>query len=121
MRDVITQARRDDPPADANGTTVFEFCFDGAAEFFAGHFPGQPILPGIFQVEMTRTAAEWNLGRTLSVQTVRKAKFLRPVHPGETLRLALKLTPDGDGFLATGRFAVGEQAAGETQLRLQNP
>ena len=115
MREIIDRARLGDPAADC---VTFDFCFESSAEVFAGHFPGQPILPGIFQVEMTRAAAEWKLGRTLAVWAVRKAKFTRPVRPGETLRLSLKLTESAGEYSAAARFSVGEQTAGETQLRL---
>ena len=115
MRETIDQARLGDPMADS---VTVDFCFESSAEVFAGHFPGQPILPGVFQVEMARAAAEWKLGRTLKLLAVRKAKFTRPVRPGETLRLTLKLSENAGEYSATARFSVGDQTAGETQLRL---
>jgi 3-hydroxyacyl-[acyl-carrier-protein] dehydratase len=54
----------------------------------AGHFPGAPILPGVLLLDETLRALEsqeqalasgrWRIGR---------AKFLKPVRPGETLLL----------------------------------
>ena len=111
MREVISRAQRG----------AREFQFDATEPFFAGHFPGQPILPGVFQLEMVRQAAEETLKLPVVIRAVRKAKFQRPIRPGETVRLELKLSEDGDGFLAHARFFVGEQAAGETQLRLGKP
>lgn len=117
LRDVISQARLEGTP----GPGMVDFRFDAELPFFAGHFPGQPILPGIFQIEIARTAAEWSLGQLLVVRTVGKAKFTRPVRPGETLRLTLKLSADGPDHLAQGKFSVGDQSAGEVQLRLGTP
>ena len=96
MRDSISAARIGDPRQNADGTTVFEFKFAAEDPAFAGHFPGRPILPGVFQLEMTRVAAESVLNCLLSVREIRKAKFQRPILPGETVRAELKLsTTDG--------------------------
>ena len=105
MREVIATSRRG----------ALEFHFDVAEPFFAGHFPGQPILPGVFQLEMARQVAEETLQQPVIIRTIQKAKFQRPIRPGETVRLQVKL----DGFLAHARFFVGEQVAGETLMNLE--
>lgn len=72
---------------------------------FAGHFPGQPIVPGVVLLD-------WALGRARQRRpdarswTVVQTKFLRPVGPGAQLVLTLTPTPRG----ALG-FEIGE--AGE--------
>ena len=60
---------------------------------FPGHFPGRPVMPGVLIVEgMAQTAgaicsAAHELGGTKAVLflTIDKAKFRRPVVPGDTL------------------------------------
>jgi acyl-coenzyme A synthetase/AMP-(fatty) acid ligase/3-hydroxymyristoyl/3-hydroxydecanoyl-(acyl carrier protein) dehydratase len=56
-----------------------------------GHFRAQPIVPGVVQLELARSQAlqRWPelKGRTLA--KVLRLKFLRPVRPGEHLRLSL--------------------------------
>jgi 3-hydroxymyristoyl/3-hydroxydecanoyl-(acyl carrier protein) dehydratase len=85
---------------------------------FAGHFPDHPILPGVFQLEMARMAAEWVLNGGLSLQEVVRGKFQRPVLPGETLKLTLKLS-ETDGVVSVrGQFMCGGQPAGEAFLKL---
>jgi 3-hydroxyacyl-[acyl-carrier-protein] dehydratase len=65
---------------------------------FMGHFPGQPVMPGVLVVEaMAQTAgalvaANQGLGdRALQVllMTIDKAKFRKPVVPGDQMRLHL--------------------------------
>ncbi len=59
-----------------------------------GHFPGEPILPGVLLLDETLRAVEatdpacglWRIGR---------AKFLKPVRPGETLELQHEHLPNG--------------------------
>jgi 3-hydroxyacyl-[acyl-carrier-protein] dehydratase len=65
-------------------------------EFFQGHFPGHPVMPGVLIVEsMAQTAAALVI-ETLGAQTgipivyfmsIDNAKFRRPVTPGDQLRI----------------------------------
>ena len=116
LRDAIGAARLGDPRPMADGVTVLEFQFGAEDPTFAGHFPGRPILPGVVQLEMTRLAAEWVLHCPLSVREVRKAKFQRPIVPGETVRAELKLSGNDGVIQARALFSVLGQPAGETVL-----
>ena len=70
-------------------------------QFFQGHFPARPIMPGVLIVEaLAQTAAvavakarESNL-ENLSVffMTIDKCKFRKPVTPGDVLDLHIKRT-----------------------------
>src|ERR1035438_83530 len=62
---------------------------------FRGHFPGKPILPGIFLIEavaqtagvMLGTGAAAEPGATPMLAAVNRFKFLHPVLPGQELRI----------------------------------
>jgi 3-hydroxyacyl-[acyl-carrier-protein] dehydratase len=64
-------------------------------EFFQGHFPGYPIMPGVLVVEamaqaggMLMTAAMPDREKKLVVFSgIERAKFRRPVTPGDQLRI----------------------------------
>lgn len=118
MKSSIAAARVGEPQPNANRTTIFEFCFAANDPVFAGHFPGHPILPGAYQLEMVRVAAELVLQGALAVREIRKAKFQRPILPGETVRLALKLANQNGMIQAHAHFSVIGQPAGEMTLLL---
>jgi 3-hydroxyacyl-[acyl-carrier-protein] dehydratase len=118
MRNSILNARLGGPRQNVNGTTTFEFRFRAGDPVFAGHFPNRPLLPGIFQLELTRLAAESLLNCPLTIREIVKAKFQQPVLPEEILRVDLKLTEKNGTIQARAEFSVGGRMAGETNLLL---
>ena len=118
MRTTILAARTLGPIREADGTFAAEFCFRADDPLFAGHFPHRPMLPGVFQLELARIAAELALDARLVVREISRAKFVRPILPTEKVRASLKLSESQNELLARARFSVGGQPAGETLLRL---
>ncbi len=62
--------------------------------FFQGHFPGQPVMPGVLQMEALAQVAGILLNRLLGGEgtisyfaAIDNARFRRPVVPGDQLRL----------------------------------
>jgi 3-hydroxymyristoyl/3-hydroxydecanoyl-(acyl carrier protein) dehydratase len=74
----------------------------------AGHFPGNPILPGALLLDSIMLAVSRGIGAP-SV-TIQSAKFLRPVRPGDRLRVAWATkgvdTHFSCSFAASGEIAV---------------
>ena len=118
VKDSIANARFGAPRQNADGSTTFEFKFAANDPVFAGHFPGHPILPGVFQLEMVRDAAESVLNCRLGIREIRKSKFQRPILPEEVTRVELKLTEKEGTIEARAGFSVGGQPAGETAMLL---
>ncbi len=66
--------------------------------FFAGHFPGLPIMPGVLIVEaiaqaggaLLLTEVEDRANKIMVFTGIERAKFRRPVGPGDQLRLVGK-------------------------------
>ena len=59
----------------------------------AGHFPGNPLVPGA--VLLDHVAATLAEGRGPRVAGIRSAKFLRPLRAGESCRLRVSQRADG--------------------------
>ena len=80
------------PPAEnPAGEVTAAFCFSPEFRGFQGHFPGNPVLPGIVQILMAEVTAGRENSRVLA--EVARCKFLRPVLPGE--RVHVTATPAG--------------------------
>lgn len=118
MRESILAARVSGPQRNAEGVTTLEFRFRGDDPTFAGHFPTRPVLPGVFQLELVRIAAELVLNSTLAVREITKAKFLRPIAPNDLVRVDLSLVESDDMIQARASFVTGGRLAGEASLRL---
>ncbi len=54
---------------------------------YAGHFPGQPILPGVVLLDAAMHALAKLQGNPAATGQIKSAKFLSPVLPGEPLTL----------------------------------
>jgi beta-hydroxyacyl-ACP dehydratase FabZ len=67
--------------------------------FFVGHFPDFPVMPGVLIVEaMAQTAGvlvlksiEGRENKLVLLATIESARFRRPVVPGDTLRMEMKV------------------------------
>ena len=66
---------------------------------FAGHFPGQPILPGVLLLRFAVDAAAGAAGRPLALVAIRRLRFSAPVLPPAEVRVEFDAKPDGDDRL----------------------
>jgi 3-hydroxyacyl-[acyl-carrier-protein] dehydratase len=71
-------------------SAVCEKSFPPEEPFFRGHFPGNPLVPGVIIAEaLAQTAgiAAGQPGRSFHLTAIKGMKFLRPVRPSELLSL----------------------------------
>jgi 3-hydroxyacyl-[acyl-carrier-protein] dehydratase len=96
----------------------------GQEEFFKGHFPGNPVLPGVLMVEslsqagaVTVLGMEQNQGKTAYFAALDGVKFRRKVYPGERLDLVVEINSLKRGFgKGKGIATVDGQVACEATL-----
>jgi len=99
----------------------------GAEDFFAGHFPSHPVMPGVLILEsLAQAAGIWLLKtapdpRRVEIRVVGfdGAKFRRPVVPGDQIRFELEMLKfsgktcrmKGQGFVDGKVVAEAEMVA----------
>jgi len=89
--------------------------------FFQGHFPGQPIMPGVLILEAMAQAAGVLVFSAMDEQAMKNqlyyyvgvdnARFKRPVVPGDQLELEVRLERQMRGI---GKFTCVARVAGQT-------
>ncbi|MBP7125789.1 hypothetical protein KBD49_05420 [Myxococcota bacterium] len=87
--------------------------------FFRGHFPEEPILPGVAQVVLVTSVLRRVAGGPLRVQAIRRVKFTSPVRPG--MDLALRLVLEGPKVLWRLAGPQGEVSSGEILVHREDP
>ena len=58
-------------------------------EIFKGHFPGNPVTPGVCMMQIVKELAEEFLGRKLFLKSASNVKFMAIINPFETPELSL--------------------------------
>ena len=91
--------------------------------FFQGHFPGQPIMPGVLIIEAMAQVAgiaafsSGMEGKAVYFMSIEKAKFRRPVVPGDQLRLEIKvLQQRGNVWKFSGAATVDGKLVSEADF-----
>ena len=95
----------------------------GDEDFFRGHFPGHPIMPGVLIVEaMAQTAGVLVVaslgseaeGKLVYFMTVDSARFRKPVVPGDVLELSIELIRSKRNvYKFNGKATVGDKVVSE--------
>lgn len=86
------------------------FSLDEKHPVFSGHFPGQPVLPGVLQMRLVADILSHCLQQEVRLEEALFVKFLAPVVPGIYDRFDIQVTysPDGSGIKADARIEAGE-------------
>jgi 3-hydroxyacyl-[acyl-carrier-protein] dehydratase len=94
--------------------------------FFQGHFPGNPVMPGVLILEaiaqsgavlMSKSLDADTTGKTIFFMSLDNCRFRHPVRPGDVLRMPVEvLRARSDVFKFRGRALVGDKVAAEAEF-----
>jgi 3-hydroxyacyl-[acyl-carrier-protein] dehydratase len=94
--------------------------------FFMGHFPENPVMPGVLLIEalgqtgavlMSKSLDVDTEGKTIFFTSVENARFRSPVRPGDVVRMPVQVVKHRGGlFKFAGKAFVGDRTACEVEF-----
>ena len=96
-------------------------------EFFNGHFPNHPIMPGVLQLEAMRQLAELlgaeklapSTDEQIYIKSMGKTRFRRPNVPGDRIKIEVELVTEADRELSfKAEISNASGAACDSQFTL---
>ena len=101
-------------PIDIDKGFTAGISFDPEHEVFAGHFPGQPVVPGVVLIRIVRDLVSRSCGRQVKLQQATNVKFLNIIDPKNTQEVTLSgsMQEDGAGHVTVNAII----SSGETKF-----
>lgn len=81
----------------ANGNYIAYIRLNKDHEIFKGHFPGNPVTPGVCMMQIVKELTEEFTDTKLFLRTASNVKFMAIINPFETPDLKLQLDIDNNG------------------------
>lgn len=107
----------DEAELDQEGRAVGRYTVRGDEHFLQGHFPGNPVVPGVILCEiMAQTCcvlfAQDAVGKTPYYTGLNNVKFRRKVLPGDTVEMTCEVTKHkGPFYFVSGKGTVNGELA----------
>jgi 3-hydroxymyristoyl/3-hydroxydecanoyl-(acyl carrier protein) dehydratase len=110
-------ARRTDAAGALTATLVCPPAFTG----FQGHFPGNPVLPGVCMVQaILALLAQAHAATRIQLQAIVSAKFFAVARPDEVLTVTAREQAQADGAVpVTARIMSGTKKTAEVALQVR--
>lgn len=83
-----------------DGVLMADVWVPAESRWFDGHFPGNPVLPGIAQLAMVGELIQAALGRSARVLEVSRVRFKQMILPDDRLLVSAEPRPGRDGAYA---------------------
>ena len=94
-----------------DGTTCFQIHLRPDSAVYEGHFPGEPVSPGVCNIQMIKECAEQVAGKSLllnNLQQCRLTTLVTPIlHP--QVEVTILLEEKGDAYKLKATIGKGEE------------
>ena len=87
--------------SEGEGAWVFRIRVPEDSPYFAGHFPGAPVLPAVAHFAFAAQLLGRMLGKTAVLARVSRVRFRSPVGPGDELDVRVVRASAGDSYRFT--------------------
>lgn len=97
-------------PHFADGKLTASVTLDATHVIFEGHFPGQPVLPGVCQLALVKEVLQAHLQKNVVLRKADQVKFMAMVDPRRTpnLELTLQIAEAEGMYTVQAVLAAGE-------------
>lgn len=98
---------------DENGVFSAKISLNKDHDIFKGHFPGNPVTPGVCMMQIVKELTEEFTGKTLFLKSASNVKFMAIINPFETpdLDLQLNITETEEEIKVKNTTSFGETIA----------
>jgi len=98
---------------DENGVFSAKISLNKDHDIFKGHFPGNPVTPGVCMMQIVKELTEEITGKTLFLKSASNVKFMAIINPFETpdLDLQLNITETEEEIKVKNSTSFGETIA----------
>ena len=103
-------------PKTADPTITAQIQVPADAVWFDGHFPGDPILPGVAQLSMVVDLLGDALGHPVTASQASRVRFKRAIRPAETM--TVQITPKENPLVFGFRISCGEDQACNGNIKI---
>lgn len=82
-------------------------------EVFKGHFPGNPVMPGVCMIQMVKELTEESTGKPLFLEVSSNIKFMAIINPeiNPVLNVELIISEDGEQIKVKNSTSYGDTVA----------
>ena len=87
--------------------SVFQVALLPDCKVYEGHFPGEPVAPGVCNIQMLKECAELVAGKPLTLRTISQCRMTKLITPKECPTLQVQVQLDGEKL--TGSILHGEE------------
>lgn len=104
-----------------NGSFTAQISLNKDHDIFKGHFPGNPVTPGVCMMQIVKELTEEFTGSSLFLKTASNVKFMAIINPFETpdLKIQLDITENEQDVKVKNTTSFGETIALKMSVNYQ--
>lgn len=74
-----------------NDRVIARIALNKSHKIYGGHFPGQPVVPGVVQLQMVKEMMEKATGKSLFLVEIASAKYLNMINPMQSEKIDIEI------------------------------
>lgn len=95
-----------------DGTLIWNVTFNALHPIFEGHFPQNPVVPGVTMVQLVKELLTIHINKDLHLEKISLIKFLKVINPTieQSYEVRIKLQEEGANLKCDATIAIEQDA-----------